>query len=168
MNAEPRTGADMPGVTPPMTAHTADGLLPKELEMLRGITRQMATADDLDTVLQSIAHALVERAEAVAARIFLVMEDHECSICRPRIEAGQQTAGAGRALHLVAQAGAVPSGVPHVAPLDSELPSAQLVRSRQSVLVEDWRVVPPGAIDASVAAMWKALGVVGVATMPVM
>jgi formate hydrogenlyase transcriptional activator len=166
MNAESRIDPEPGNLTRSANPMGDGDLSIDHLEMLRGITGQMATADDLDTVLQSIVDALVERAGAVAARIFLVMEDHECAICRLRVEAGQAQLAAGRALHLVVERGAALGGVPHRASLDSSLPATQLVRSRQPLLIEDWRAVPPDTINPVVAAHWEALGVVGVAGYP--
>jgi hypothetical protein len=47
------------------------------LEMLRGVTRHLATAESLEVVLQSIAAALVEQADATNSRIFLALTDAE-------------------------------------------------------------------------------------------
>jgi hypothetical protein len=47
------------------------------LEMLRGVTRHIATAESLEVVLQSIAAALVEQADATNSRIFLALTDAE-------------------------------------------------------------------------------------------
>ena len=52
------------------------------LEMLRGVTRHVATAESLEVVLQSIAAALVEQADATNSRIFLALTDDECPVCR--------------------------------------------------------------------------------------
>ena len=67
-----------------------------DTELLRGITRQMATAENMETVLRSIVDALVERGQAVLARIFLLIPDTECPICRTKIEAGEQKASSER------------------------------------------------------------------------
>ena len=139
-----------------------------QLQMLRGITRQMATAEDFETVLQSIVTALVDRGAGILARIFLFMEDHECAICRPRVGAGQMPAYPGRALHLVAEGGVRPSDptVLHRVPLDSKLPVAEIARTRQAFVIDDWRTIEQLATDQRIAPLWNALGVVGVAGYP--
>ena len=119
------------------------------LETLRTITRHMATADDLETVLNSIIAALVEGADAAMARIFLLMYDHECPICRQRIDAGQQRATDERALHLVASDGKYsgPDGLFHRVSLDSTLPTAVLMRLPGPVLIPDWRAQDGPKVD---------------------
>ena len=138
------------------------------LEMLRGITRQMATAEDFETVLQSIVSALGDREPGILARVFLLMEDHQCGICRPRVEAGQMPAHPGRALHLVAEGGYRPGDptVLHRVPLDSKLPVAEIARTRQAFCIDDWHVIEQFATDQRIAPLWNALGVVGVAGYP--
>jgi transcriptional regulator with GAF, ATPase, and Fis domain len=139
-----------------------------ELDTLRAITRHMAAAEDLDTVLRSIVAALVEHADAVVSRIFLLLYDHECPSCRARIDAGTQTAAPDRALHTLAEDGAV-KGPPwpyHRIPVDSDVPIAVLVRTRAPSLVEDWRQVEALAREPSVARIWSELGIVGVAAYP--
>ena len=150
----PAAGAELPGDA--------------SLGMLRGITRQMATADDLETVLRSIVSALAGQDQTVLARIFLLMEDHECPSCRAKIEAGELEATTERVLHLVAAGGVAPEvdGVFHRVPLDSRLPVAALARTRQSFVVEDWRTVSEFATNPRIAQLWQSLGVVGVAGYP--
>jgi transcriptional regulator with GAF, ATPase, and Fis domain len=128
----------------------------------------MATAEDLDTVLQSIVRALVEQAQAVVSRIFLLMYDQECAICRERIAAATQPATDERVLHLVAAAGAdgEVGGVFHRVPLDSLLPVAQLVRAREPVLIADWRQESRFERDPRITQLWTELGVVGIAGFP--
>jgi formate hydrogenlyase transcriptional activator len=140
------------------------------LDMLRAITRQMASAHDLESVLQSITTALVEDAEAVLARVFLLLDDEECPVCRGRVADGSLPAGAGRLLHMVANAGDMESPPPayfHRIPLDSNLPPAVLLRTRQASHVEDWRTRDDGITrDPVIVRSWTELGVVGVAGYP--
>jgi len=138
------------------------------LEMLRAITRQMATAEDLESVLQSIVAALVEHAEAVVSRIFLVLHDHECPSCRKSIDAGTQMATPERALHTLADAGPGEAWrwPFHRIPLDSQVPIAVLMRTRVPTLVGDWRKVDALAREPTVAQVWTQLGIVGVAAYP--
>jgi len=77
-----------------------DGPARTPLEMLRGVTRRVATAENLEVVLQSIAAALVEQADAANARIFLPSTDADCPVCHstgngspiPRHTSGRCTA----------------------------------------------------------------------------
>ena len=139
------------------------------LEMLRGITRRMATAEDLGSVLQSITTALIERADATLSRIFLCLHDHECAICQERIDAGTQQATTERALHLVAGAGvgsAVGTDPFHRIPLDSPMPAAEAMRGGTPVLIEGWEQNERLMRDPLVAQIWRAIGVVAVASYP--
>ena len=123
-----------------MTARVEVPFADARLELLRGITRQMATAEDLQTVLRSIIAAIVERGEAIQTRIHLILEDQDCAICRPRIEAGELEPEPGRALHMVASGGVVSMDhMFHRIPLDSDLPTAQLLRAGRAIHIEDWR-----------------------------
>jgi len=138
------------------------------LQMLRGITRQMATAEDFETVLQSIVSALGDREPGILARVFLLMEDHQCVICRPRVEAGKMPPHPGRTLHLVAEGGFRPGDptVLHRVPIDSKLPVAEIARTRQAFRIDDWHSIEQFANDPRIAPLWNALGVVGVAGYP--
>ena len=138
------------------------------LDMLRGITRQMATSEDFETVLQSIVNAPVERGEAVLVRIFLLLEEQECAICRALIESGELKASNERLLHLVAEGGGPPGSgmVFHRVPLDSKLPVAEIARGRQPFLIEDWRAIDQFANDQRIAPLWNSIGVIGVAGYP--
>jgi formate hydrogenlyase transcriptional activator len=140
----------------------------EQIEMLRGITRRMATADDLELALRSIVTALVERADATLARIFLCMRDHECAICRERIDAGTQQATDQQALHLAAAAGAQSElgGIFHRIPLDSPVPAAEVMRTRTPILVEDWRQADQFARNPRIAQVWTELGIVAFAAYP--
>jgi transcriptional regulator with GAF, ATPase, and Fis domain len=158
-------GDTRPGMTPPVASvDIAD----PDLGILRSITRQMATSERLETVLDAIVNALGEYSGLLVARIFLLLEDHECAVCRENIEAGKQTPVAERRLHLVAEHSNTPrsSGVFHIAPLDSRLPVAELVRTREPTLVEDWRSIDSFRNDPMIAPLWSALGIVGVAGYP--
>jgi len=139
-----------------------------QLDMLRGITRQMATSENFETVLQSIVSGLVDRGEAVLARVFLLLEDHECAICRPQIDAGRMKATKERALHLVADRGgpAGSSNVFHRVPLDSKLPVAEIARTRKGSLIDDWRAIEQLKTDDRIAPLWTSLGVIGIAGYP--
>ena len=55
------------------------------LEMLRGVTRHVASAESLEVVLQSITAGLVEQADATNSRIFLALTDDECPVCRAEL-----------------------------------------------------------------------------------
>jgi formate hydrogenlyase transcriptional activator len=127
----------------------------------------MATADDLQTVLRSILAAIVDGADAVQTRIFLIVEDVDCAICRARIESGELKPVPGRALHMVASGGV--AGMDHVfhrIPLDSDLPTAQLVRAGRALMIEDWRPFADRITNPHVAPLWTQVGAVGVAGYP--
>jgi formate hydrogenlyase transcriptional activator len=165
MNTESHLAQESPTLTPPVTAN--DRLSASQMETLRGITRKMATAEDLETVLKSIVSAIVELGQAVQTRIFLIVEDHECAICRARIEAGEIKATPGRALHMLASAGVVSMDhMFHKVPLDSDLPTAQLLRAGRALHVEDWRPIRHTITDPRVAPVWEEMGVVGAAGYP--
>ena len=150
-----------------MTARVEVPFADPRLELLRGITRQMATAEDLQTVLRSITAAIVERGEAIQTRIFLILEDHDCAICRPRIDAGELKPEPGRALHMVASGGVVSMDhLFHRVPLDSDLPTAQLLRAGRAMHFADWRLFSDRITDPRVAPVWTEMGVVGVAGYP--
>ena len=140
------------------------------LHTLRAITREMATVEDLQVVLRSIAKILVDQAEAVVSRVFLLMRDDECPECRERIARGEQKATDEIALHTVAVAGggSGPAPLPqfHRTPLDSHLPAALLMRTNTPALMEDWRTNPVMAQDPVIAKLWTELGIVGVAGYP--
>jgi DNA-binding NtrC family response regulator len=102
------------------------------LDVLRGVTRHMATADNMETVLRSITTALVEHADATVAHIFLYLRDDECPVCSKAAASRQQVVDGPPALHLLAGAG-VPFGVGepvHRISWDVQAPSADLIRAR--------------------------------------
>ena len=139
----------------------------RPLDTLRVITREMATVEDLQVVLRSITDVLVDQAEAVISRVFLRIRDEECPSCRERIARGEQVASDEIALHMVAFAGGknAPPEQFHRMALDSPLPAAVLARSREPVLIQDWRNTPV-AQDPLIAQLWTALGIVGIAGYP--
>jgi formate hydrogenlyase transcriptional activator len=128
----------------------------------------MATAERLETVLEAIVSAIGDHDQALLVRIFLLMDDQECVICRPRIESGEQKPTSERMLHLVAERSSSPmtSGVFHMMPVDARLPAAEMVRTRRPFLIDDWRTVERFVNDARIASLWTALGVQGVAGYP--
>jgi transcriptional regulator with GAF, ATPase, and Fis domain len=138
------------------------------LATLRAITREMATVEDLQVVLRSITTALVEQAEAVVARIFLLMRDVDCLECRTRLQRGELEPNDEVTLHCLAHAGArygVLEAI-HRVPLDSGLPPAVMVRARMPALVPDWRTDEVVPKDPRAVATWSALGAVGLAGYP--
>jgi hypothetical protein len=62
-------------------------------------TRHVATAESLEVVLQSIAAALVEQADATNSRIFLALTDDECPVCRSPGSGNSSAPTSERALH---------------------------------------------------------------------
>ena len=138
------------------------------IEMLRGITRSMATAEDLDKVLESVVDALVEHADATLARIFLLQGDQDCGVCRGRIEAGQQTATSETALHLVAAAGHLDDigGLFHRVPRDSALPVAQVTREGVPYMTNDWRQEERYTRDSRISQLWAEMDIHAIAGCP--
>ena len=166
IRATPESAGAGMGLRPPAPG---DGLFADpNLSILRGITRQMATAERLETVLEAIVSAIGDHDQALVVRIFLLMEDQDCAICRPRIETGEQKPSTEPTLHLMAERSNSPStsGVFHLVPVSSRLPAAEMVRNRSSFLMEDWRKVDHFVDDPRIAPLWTALGVKGVAGYP--
>ena len=137
-------------------------------DMLRRITRSMATVEDLRQVLGSIANALVGQSGIVTARIWLLMDDHECDICRtgPYPEA-VPTEGK-QALHLQASAGhpgiTSMDRAHHILPRGMPIPPAQVVNTREAIRWDD--VAHAGKHDAATIELWKRIGARGAASYP--
>jgi transcriptional regulator with GAF, ATPase, and Fis domain len=130
------------------------------LEMLRGVTRHVATAESLELVLQSIAAALVEQADATNARIFLALTDDECPVCRSQETASSGSVRYERALHCVASAGrTTDEHLPHRVPLDSPLPPAIQWRLREPILIDDSRQFERFDIDPRALQTWREMGI---------
>src|SRR5690349_18249654 len=137
------------------------------LDVLRGVTRHMATAEDLETVLRSITTALVERADATVAHIFLYLHDDECPVCRTK-SPGQRGPDNQRALHLSSGAG-VPFGVGepvHRIPFDTEVPSAHLIRTRTPVMIQNVADDPRWADEPEMLRVLRGLGIQGLVCLP--
>jgi formate hydrogenlyase transcriptional activator len=150
-----------PAFVPPIA--TADPAGDPSLATLRAVTRTLSTAEDLETVLQSIVRALVERADAFMARVFVPMHDRDCAVCRA---AGRLSDAP--ALHILASAGDV-AGAPmffHRIPLDSMLPPAVIMRTRESALLPDWRQDSRMSQDPNIVKLWGEQGIVSAAGYP--
>ena len=138
------------------------------LDVLRGVTRQMSTAEDFETVLRSITTALVERADAAVAHIFLYLYDHECQYCRERTGSRGVAPGEERSLHLVAGAGQAfeITGPFHKIPNSVQTAAAMLIRSRTPVVVQQpleddrWRDEP------GMGAVMRQLDIKGIVCYP--
>jgi formate hydrogenlyase transcriptional activator len=165
---KPELGRDIARPADPTPAAVTGTGSDTQFDMLRGVTRQMATAEDLDSVLRSIATALVERGDALLSRIFLQMYDHECPICRRRIEAGEQAGTEERVLHFVAGAGAESNldGLFHRVPLDWPMPAAEVMRTRKPVLIEDWRQEARFSRAPRIAQVWSDMNIISLAAYP--
>jgi formate hydrogenlyase transcriptional activator len=137
------------------------------LEMLRGVTRQVATAESLEVVLHSIAAALIEQAHATNSRIFLALTDAECPVCRSKGPGGSGPLPYERALHCVASAGLTDEErIPHRVPFDSELPTAIQWRLRDPVLIDDWRQFELLGVDPGTLQVWREMGISSAAGFP--
>ena len=137
------------------------------LEMLRGVTRHVATAESLEVVLQSIAAALVEQADATNSRIFLALTDDECPVCRSPQSGNSAAPTSERALHCVASAGHTPEEhLPHRVSFDSSLPPAIQWRLRDPVLIDDWRQFELLGVDPGVLQTWHEMEIKSAAGFP--
>jgi transcriptional regulator with GAF, ATPase, and Fis domain len=168
MNTESRTDRQSASVqTPAAYARPADEGAPR-LDTLRAVTRHMATADHLDTVLQSIVSGLVERADGLFSRLFLYLDDHECEICRERIDAGAQVASDQRSLHLLATAGPSrnPNGPRHRVPLDGPRLASEVMRTGTPLHLPDVRSDERAMRDPVISELVRERGAVGMAGYP--
>jgi formate hydrogenlyase transcriptional activator len=147
--------------------NTAGGSARTPLEMLRGVTRHVATAESLEVVLQSIAVALVEQADAANARIFLALTGGECPVCRAQAPGAAGRPPNERALHCVASAGLTdPEHIPHRVSFDSELPPAVQWRRRDPVLIDDWRQFEHVGVAPGTREIWREMGINSAAGYP--
>jgi transcriptional regulator with GAF, ATPase, and Fis domain len=128
----------------------------------------MATADDLDTVLQSIVTALVERGDGLFSRLFLYLYDHECHICQARINSGVQPASDQRALHLLATAGPSrdPAGPRHRVGLDGPRLASEVMRTGKPLHLPDVRLHERAMQDPVINELVRERGAVGMAGYP--
>ena len=138
------------------------------IDVLRGVTRHMATAEDMETVLASITTAIVEHAEAAVAHIFLYLHDDECPVCRPGAIAATRPPDAHRALHLLAAAG-VPFGVGepvHRIPWDASSASAALIRTPVPVMIQDVADDARWDVEPAMRQLLRGLGIKGLVCLP--
>jgi formate hydrogenlyase transcriptional activator len=150
-----------------VSEHEGSGSTRTPLEMLRGVTRRVATAESLEVVLQSIAAALVEQADATNARIFLALTDADCPVCHSKGPGDASPAPYERALHCVASAGLTDEErLPHRVPFDSELPPAIQWRLRDPVLIDDWRQFELLKVDSGMLQVWREMGINSAAGFP--
>ena len=150
-----------------MPGNNGGGSARTPLEMLRGVTRHVATAESLEVVLQSIATALVEQADATNARIFLALTDTDCPVCHSKGPGDAGPAPYQRALHCVASAGRTEEErIPHRVPFDSELPPAIQWRLRDPVLIDDWRQFELYRMDPGTLQVWREMGINSAAAYP--
>jgi formate hydrogenlyase transcriptional activator len=137
------------------------------LEMLRGVTRHVATAESLEVVLQSTVAALVEQADATNARIFLALTDDECPVCRSESAGASWVPASGRALHCVASAGlTTEEHLPHRVSFDSPLPPAIAWRLREPILVGDPAQFGSYGVDPGALQVWREMGINSTAAYP--
>jgi len=137
------------------------------LEMLRGVTRHVATAESLEVVLQSIAAALVEQADATNARIFLALTDDECPVCRSKGAGATAAPVNERALHCVASAGlTTEEHLPHRVSFESPLPPAIQWRLRDPILIDDSGQFERFGVDPGALHVWREMGVISAAGYP--
>ena len=141
------------------------------LELLRQITRQVATTEDLPTVLQSIVMAIAGLPGILTSRVFLLRDFQQCDLCRVRGPTGVLAGGVtGPALHLSASAGVLSSQDEqhHVLPLDFPVAPVRVFNTREpdrieSILADQRHPMPP-----EVVAMLQAVGAAGAAAYPLL
>ena len=157
------TGLPGPDLTPPPTA-PASG----RLDGLRAITRRIATADDLPTVLQSITSALVEHTGADLARVALYLADEECDVCRALGAVGARSAGGVRRLHHVASAGEEfeVAGPDHIIPLTIPTLPGKIALERRPWLSNDLQRELPVDLPPENRAALLQLGYVAIGGYP--
>jgi formate hydrogenlyase transcriptional activator len=146
----------------------ADPLAEAKLETLRGVTRHMATVEDLPTVLQSITTAIVEHAGAAVAHIFLYLRDDECPVCRTGAPRVASVPDERRPLHLLAGAG-MPFGVGdpvHRIGWESTGPSAELIRTPVPTMIQDVADDPRWVDEPAMQALLRSLGIKGLVCLP--
>jgi formate hydrogenlyase transcriptional activator len=154
-----------PGVAVPENNATGPARTP--LEMLRAVIRHVATADSLEVVLQSIAAAMVEQADAANARIFLALTGGECPVCRSQKPPAAGQPPDERALHCVASAGLTDEEhIPHRVPFDSDLPPAVQWRLRDPVLIDDWGRFEDFGVSPGTLEIWREMGIKSAAGYP--
>ena len=150
-----------------MPENHAGGSARTPLEMLRGVTRHVATTESLEVVLESIAAALVEQADATNARIFLALGADECPVCRARPAGAVGPPAYERTLHCVASAGLIiEEHLPHNIPLEAPLPPAIQWRLREPVLIDDARQFERFGIDPAALHIWEEMGIISAAGYP--
>jgi formate hydrogenlyase transcriptional activator len=139
-----------------------------EIQILQRATREMATIEDLSTLLDSIASTLVEHAGATLARVFLYESDDECTICRTRKPVTVFSSNGERCLHLAATAGAKTdiNDSHHLLPLHVPVAIARVALERRPLLSNDLlRDARPNAI-ADQERHYRELGVIAGGAFP--
>ena len=139
------------------------------LEMLRGVTRHVATAESLEVVLQSIAAALVEQADATNSRIFLALTDDECPVCRSpadRRHSVRRLRPSGPCTASRAPGHTPEEHLPHRVSFDSSLPPAIQWRLRDPVLIDDWRQFELLGVDPGDLQAWHEMEIKSAAGFP--
>jgi transcriptional regulator with GAF, ATPase, and Fis domain len=160
MSPSPQPGVAVPENDPGGSARPP-------LEMLRGVTRHVATAEDLEEVLQSIVAALVAQAGAANARIYLALTDDECLVCRTEKERAPRPPSPERALHCVASAGLVnEEHMAHRVAFDSTLPPGVAWRLKEPSLVSDPASFGSFGLDPAALQVWREMGINSTASYP--
>jgi transcriptional regulator with GAF, ATPase, and Fis domain len=151
-------------LTPPSTARWN-----AHLEMLRRVTRGIATTQALPALLSSVTSAIVEHTGAVISRVFLYRSDDECDVCRAKGDAFPHSSKGERSLHLSASAGVIPSidGPDHLVPMHLPVSIIKVAVERKPFLSNDVLTEgDPSQITPQQREIFERLGVVAVGSYP--
>jgi formate hydrogenlyase transcriptional activator len=143
--------------------------LRKHQEMLRRITRNMASTSDLSAVLRSIVSALVEQSGMVTSRIWLLQDDAECEFCRKEGPVSVAQSYGARMLHLGASAGVIPfEREHHLLPVDFPVPPAQVIGTREPLRLNGYPNLPGVLLPPDVLAYIQKAGTKAAAAYPLL
>lgn len=136
-------------------------------EMLRRVTRNMATTEDLPLVLGSVVNALVDQCGMLTSRIWLYLNDDECEVCR-RGPVGIAKSEGQRALHLGASAGNITEldRDHHLLPVHFPVPPAIVVVQRQPVRFNAILEDPTVKAQPELFQLLQGMGAVSAAAYP--
>ncbi|MFN8651807.1 MAG: sigma 54-interacting transcriptional regulator [Gemmatimonadales bacterium] len=141
--------------------------LNRHQDMLRAITRNMASTQDLSAVLASVVNALVEQSGMVTSRIWLLQDDGECDFCLKEGPVGLAQSYGARALHLAANAGMVKfEREHHIMPVDFPSPPARVISTREAIRLNGFLDHPSTQLPPDVVAVLRKAGAQAAAAYP--
>ncbi|HJU90765.1 MAG TPA: sigma 54-interacting transcriptional regulator [Gemmatimonadaceae bacterium] len=155
-----------PELSAPSSAQAARN---PSFEMLRRVTRGIATTQALPQLLNSVVTAIVEHTGAVISRVFLYRSDEECEVCRTMGPVFPQKSGGERCLHLSASAGEIPliNGPDHLVPMRLPVSIVRVALDRTPILSNDVFNDPNNAVmTPQQREIFERLGIVAVGAFP--